>query len=90
MQDIEKIQKFKQAVGNVIRKIWTTSTDLSISKFANEYDFYKSNISKIEKGLYNIQLITAWRISEALGITFVYFAKLLQEELGKDFTFIDE
>lgn len=34
--------------------------------------------------------MTAWRISEALGISFVDFAKMLEEKLGDDFKFIDE
>ena len=90
MQENDVVLKFKKAVGNVIRKVRTTRKNLSINKFANEYDFYKSNLSKIEKGTYNIHLITAWKISEALGIEFTEFAYLLKEELGEDFKIIDE
>ncbi len=90
MQDNEKILKFKNATGNVIKKLRKTKTNLSINKLSAEYDFDKGNISKIERGKYNIHLITAWKISEAMGISFVEFAKNLQDELGKDFKFIDE
>ena len=89
MQD-EKIIQFKKAVGEIIREIRETKTDLSITRLAYEYEFDKGNISKTERGLYNIQLATAWKICEALGISFSDFAKLLEKKLGKDFTLIEE
>lgn len=81
---------FKRAVGEVIREIRISNNNLSINKFAAEYDFDKGNISKIEKGKYSIYLATAWKLSEALGIDFVEFASRLKEKLGKEFKFIDE
>ncbi len=90
MQNRDKSLQFKKAVGNVIRKNRTTKLSLSINKLAMEYDFDKSNVSKIERGLYSIHLITAWRMSEALGIKFSEFAKMLEEELGEDFVLMDE
>lgn len=90
MQEEVKLLHFKQAVGRVIQKIRKSKTGLSINKFALEYDFDKGNLSKIERGQYNIYLYTAWKIIEALDIDFSEFAKMLKEELGDDFTFIDE
>lgn len=90
MQQSTKEEIFKKAVGAVITEARASVEGLSINKFAAEYDFDKGNISKTEKGVYNIYLMTAWRLSEALGITFVEFASRLQEKLGKDFKFIDE
>ncbi len=90
MQDNEKVVKFKKAVGNVIKKLRKDKSTLSINKLAAEYDFDKGNLSKTERGIYNIQLMTAWRLSESLGVSFVEFAKYLQDELGENFTFIDE
>lgn len=89
MQDTKEII-FKKAVGEVIKEVRMSSKGLSLNKFAAEYDFDKGNISKTEKGIYSIYLITAWKIAEALGISFVDFATRLQEKLGKDFKFIDE
>ena len=86
----EKEEIFKKAVGAVIQELRTSVKGLSINKFAAEYDFDKGNISKTEKGFYNIYLMTAWKLSEALGISFVEFASRLQKELGSDFKFIDE
>ena len=89
MQD-EKTEQFKKAVGQVIKEIRENKTDLSINKLALEFDFDKSNLSKIERGIYGIQLVTAWKISESLGIKFSDFAKLIEEKLGKNFKFMDE
>ena len=61
-----KEQIFKKAVGEVIKEVRITSKNLSINKFANEYDFDKGNLSKIEKGVYSIYLITAWKLAEAI------------------------
>lgn len=90
MQEDMKLLQFKKAVGSVIRKLRKSNPSLSINKFALEFDFDKGNISKIERGEYNIFLYTAWKISEALGVKFSVFAKLLEEELGEDFKLIDE
>lgn len=90
MQDEVKVKQFKIAVGEVIRELRETHSDLSLNKFAMAYDFDKGNFSKTERGLYSLYLITAWRISEALGIKFSDFAKKLEDKLGKDFVLMDE
>ena len=90
MQQYYKEEIFKKAVGEVLREARNSVAGLSINKFAAEYDFDKGNISKTEKGFYNIYLITAWKLSEALGISFVEFASRLQAKLGDNFKFIDE
>ena len=89
MQD-EKVIIFKQVVGSIIKEIRSSKSNLSINKFANEFDLDKGNLSRMEKGKYSIHLITAYKISEALGIKFSEFAKLLEERLGENFTLIDQ
>ncbi len=89
MQELKE-DIFKKAVGDVVKEARTSVKELSINKFAAEYDFDKGNISKTEKGIYNIYLITAWKLSEALGISFVDFATRLQDKLGENFKFMDE
>ena len=90
MQEDEKVLKFKKAVGEMIRELRTSRTNLSLNKLAFEYDFDKGNLSKTERGIYSIHLITAWRLSEALGMKFSEFAKCLEEKLGDDFILMDE
>ena len=60
-----------------------------MSNFAIEYDFDRGNFSKIERGLVNCRLVTAWKFSEAAGVKLSEFAKMLEEKLGDDFTFFD-
>lgn len=90
MQEDDKVLKFKVAVGEVIRELRTTRTGLSINKLAYEYDFDKGNLSKTERGIYSIHLITAWRLAEAMGMKFSDFAKCIEEKLGDDFILMDE
>lgn len=89
MQD-KKLKQFKIAVGEILKEIRQTKTDLSITRLAYEYEFDKGNISRTERGNYNIQLATAWKLCEALNISFSDFAKLLENKLGKNFSFIDD
>ncbi len=86
----EKIIEFKKALGLVIKEIRETKTGVSINKLSNEFDFDKGNMSKIERGLFDIQFSTGWKISQALGIKFSDFAKMLEEKLGEDFSLLDD
>jgi len=90
MQDSKKVIRFKKAVGKIIRNIRMNKANISINRMALEFDFDRGNLSKTERGIYGIQLITAWRIAEALGIKLSDFVLLLEKELGEDFTLIDE
>ena len=90
MQDeTNKIAKFKVAIGEVFSELRATQDGISLNKLALEYDIDKGSLSKLERGIYDCRLSTAWKLSQANGISFQEFAKLLEEKLGKDFTFID-
>ncbi len=89
MQDDNlKISIFKNAIGKVFTAL-RNPDKTSLNKLSLEYELNKGSISRIERGLYDCQLSTAWKLAEANGIKFSEFAKLLEEELGKNFTFID-
>lgn len=91
MQDFQpKNLKFKLAVGEIVRQEREKNTGKSLNTFANEYEFDRGNLSKIERGIYGIQLLTDWKLCEALEIKFSDFAKTLEEKLGEDFKFFDE
>ena len=90
MQQQEQILIFMKALGELIKEIREEKTHRSINKFAREYEFDRGNLSKIERGLLGCRLITAWKISEAAGISFSEFAQRLENKLGKDFSLIDE
>jgi len=91
MQDSQsKNLEFKLIVGKIIREARKKHTDKSLNTFAREYEFDRGNLSKIERGIYGIQLLTAWKLCEALGIKFSDFSRELEEKLGEDFKFFDE
>ncbi len=85
----EKILLFNKTVGKLLKELRNNNSKTTINKFAREYDMDRGNLSKLERGIINCRLITAWKLSEALGIKFSEFAKKLEEKLGKDFTLID-
>ena len=86
----KKLLHFKKSLGRVLNKLRTSGTKISRSQFAREYDIDRGNLSKIENGKLSCSIITVWKIAEALGIKFSVFAKLLEEELGEDFTLIEQ
>jgi len=88
-ETINKVSQFKYAVGQVLKEI-RTQTGRSLNKFALEYDLDRGNLSKIERGITNCRLITAWKIAEAAGISFVDFARLLEAKLSENFKLTDE
>lgn len=89
MQEESKVlQNFKKAVGEVFKEM--RDGNISLSKLAYEYDITKGNLSKIERGVIDCRLSTAWKIAEANGIKFSEFAKLLEQKLGDEFKLIEE
>ncbi len=85
-----KSEKFKQAVGEILKEIRISDSGISMSKLAYEYDIDKGNLSKLERGFYDCRLSTAWKIAEANNVKFSDFALRLEQKLGDDFKFIDE
>ena len=88
-QDDKKSEKFNMAVGEILKELRHRNNEVSLNNFCRQFDFDRGNFSKIERGILGCRLITIYKASEALGISFSDFAKLLEEKLGKDFTFID-
>ena len=82
--------KFKKTAGEVFSQIRKNKSGLSLNTFSRQYDFDRGNLSKVEKGLINCRLITAYKFAQACNLSFSDFAKILEENLGKDFTLIDE
>ena len=89
MQADKKEQQFRVATGKIINK-YRELSKTSINKLGNEYDLGKGNISRLERGVLGMNLLTAYKLSEALGIKFTDFAQALQDELGEGFSFYDD
>jgi transcriptional regulator with XRE-family HTH domain len=86
----EKFLLLKKSIGKIFSEIRKGNNKISLTQLSYQYDIDKGNLSRIERGISDCRISTAWRIAEAAGIKFSDFAKMLEDELGKDFTFIDE
>ena len=87
--DVEKIAKLKKSVGNLFKDLRKDKGFKSLNMFALEYGINRANLSKIENGQVGCSIITAWKISESLGLKLSQVIKMVEDELGDDFTFID-
>ena len=85
-----KDSQFTFVLGELLSRIRQESGHLSLSKFADEYDLRKGNLSKIENGKQECKFITLWKYSEALGIKCSKLVQLLEAELGDNFTLIED
>lgn len=91
MQQMDsKSLKFSCELGQLVKDLRANANGLTLNRLANEYALYKGTISKVERGNNNSQLITIWKISEALGIKCSDLIRLLEERLGEDFTLIED
>lgn len=85
----EKTAYFKHIAGEIFKNI-RQANGKSQRKFADEFEFDRGNLSKMEKGLVGCSLATAWKICEGANLKFSEFAKILEDALGEDFKLIDE
>ncbi len=80
----EKLQKI---LGQIIQK---QRRNISISQISNEIGLSKSIWSELEKGNKDIQLSTFWRIAEALNVKPSLLIQKIEDELGENFSFLEE
>ena len=85
MQD--KKQKLQTILGKIIKK---NRQNKSINRLSNEIELSKSIWSDLEKGKKDIQFSTLWRIAEVLEIIPSFLVKEIEDEMGVDFSFIEE
>jgi hypothetical protein len=90
MQQEDKILQFYSALGAVFKEMRESKANISISRFAREYDIDRGNLSKIERGMLSCRVLTAWKIAEASGLKFSEFAKRLEDKLGSNFKIFDD
>lgn len=89
LKDKENLQ-FIKALGQVIRRVRKERTGLSGKQFAYQYEIECGNFNRIENGKQNAALYFIWGIAEALGMKCSELIKLVEEELGDDFSVIDK
>lgn len=85
----KKSLQLTKKLGELIRRL-RTEKNISGQKFAFEYDIDKSNLNRTEHGLIDCKFTSFFKISQALGLKPSALLKLLEEELGENFSLIDE
>jgi transcriptional regulator with XRE-family HTH domain len=85
----EKTLLFANTIGSVITEL-RLAKNLSINKFAHEYELDVGNTSRIEKGSVDVKLVTFWKIAEALEISPSELLKIIENKLSKNFHFYEE
>lgn len=84
MQEI-KI-KFQKAIAKVVKE----NRVKSITKSSDEIGMGKSMWADLENGIKDPQFSTLWRIAEGLDIKPHDLVKKIEDELGEDFSFLEQ
>ena len=83
------MQELKKELQKAVAKVIKTHRTKSITKSADEIGMGKSLWADLEKGIKDPQISTFWRIAEGLDIKPHILIKFIEEELGEDFSFIE-
>lgn len=83
------MQEHKKKLQMAIAKVVKHHRKKSITKSADEIGMGKSLWADLENGIKDAQISTLWRIAEGLDIKPHVLIKLVEEELGDDFSFLE-
>ena len=86
---IKNMQELKKELQLAIAKVVKAQRKKSITKSADEIGMGKSLWADLENGIKDPQISTLWRIAEGLEIKPHILIKLVEDELGKNFSFIE-
>ena len=83
------MQELKNELQKAIATIVKSLRKKSITKSADEIGMGKSLWADLENGIKDPQISTLWRIAEGLDIKPHVLIKLIEEELGENFSFLE-
>ena len=86
---IDNMQELKKELQNAIATVVKSQRKKSITKSADEIGMGKSLWADLENGIKDPQISTLWRIAEGLDIKPHVLIKLIEEELGENFSFLE-
>lgn len=86
---ISNMQDLKKELQKAIAKVVKSKRNKSITKSADEIGMGKSLWADLENGLKDPQISTLWRIAEGLDIKPHVLLKMVEEELGDNFSFLE-
>ena len=84
------IQKKKKDLQLATAKVVKEHRKLSITKISDSIGLGKSLWADLENGIKDPQFSTLWRISEGLEIKPHELVKMIEDELGESFSFIED
>ena len=82
---LELKKELQKAIANVVKNL----RKKSITKSADEIGMGKSLWADLENGIKDPQFSTLWRIAEGLDIKPHILVKLIENELGENFSFLE-
>lgn len=85
----EKRQFLLNVIGKIVKK-YRQKHGKGILLHAYEFDIPSSSLNLVEKGQRDPQLTTLWKIANSLNMSFGKFINIVEKELPKDFTLIDD
>lgn len=83
------MQELKKELQKAIAKVVREHRKKSITKSADEIAMGKSMWADLENGIKDPQFSTLWRIAEGLDIKPHILVKLIEDELGEEFSFLE-
>lgn len=83
------MHELKRELQSAIAKVVKNLRKKSITKSTDEIGMGKSIWADLENGIKDPQFSTLWRIAEGLEIKLSELVKLIEEELGEGFSFIE-
>ena len=86
---IDYMKELKIKLQKTIAKVVKSQRTKSITKSADEIGMGKSLWADLENGIKDPQFSTLWRIAEGLEIKPHQLVKLIEEELGENFSFLE-
>lgn len=86
---IKNMQVMRKKLQLAIAKVIKENRKKSITKSADEIAMGKSLWADLENGIKDPQFSTFWRIAEGLDIKPHVLVKMIEDELGDDFSFLE-
>ena len=83
------MQEHRKKLQKAIAKVVKAHRTKSITKSADEIGMGKSLWADLENGIKDPQLSTFWRIAEGLELKPHVLLKMVEDELGEDFSFLE-
>ena len=83
------MQELKLKLQRAVAKVVKENRTKSITKSADEIAMGKSMWADLERGIKDPQFSTLWRIAEGLDIKPHIFVKMIEDEVGKNFSFLE-